>query len=217
MVPLTLFGKLTWESSSQGVPARDCRAGLGNEAARDHAQADRHLFAAQGGPDARASLGAGLLLHAGGDLPGRSRDSHLVSDPHAGRPLGLSVGGLLSSELPARAGVRRTFALASLASETPASTTMWTVATMYQTAQVFGSIFQDAANSCSGASKAFKTASEPVCRVIATIMSGAVISHVKHNRGVERLYVNLAFSLQDEDGELHPPKDQTCQWALTGA
>lgn len=77
---------------------------------------------------------------------------------------------------------RWTFALASQDSQTPAGTTTWTVVNMHQTARVFGSIWQDAAPCCSGASKAFKTASEPVCRVIATIMSGAVISHVKHKR-----------------------------------
>ena len=82
---------------------------------------------------------------------------------------------------------RRTFALASLDPSTPDSTTTWTVKTMAQTAQVFGCIFEDGGPWCTGASKAFKSASEPVVRVIATIMPGAVISHVVHKRGVERL------------------------------
>ena len=82
---------------------------------------------------------------------------------------------------------RRTFALASLDPSTPDGTTTWTVKTMAQTAQVFGCIFEDGGPWCTGASKAFKSASEPVVRVIATIMPGAVISHVVHKRGVERL------------------------------
>ena len=69
---------------------------------------------------------------------------------------------------------RQTFAFATQDLLTSARTTTWTIPTMDQTAQVFGSIFQDAGPSCSGASKVLKTASEPVVRVIATIMPGAV-------------------------------------------
>ena len=83
---------------------------------------------------------------------------------------------------------RATFAFASPDSETRPGTTTWFVSTMDQTSQVFGSIFEDGAQWCSGASKAFKSASEPVVRVIATIVPGAVISHVVQKRGVERLY-----------------------------
>lgn len=102
---------------------------------------------------------------------------------------------------------RQTFAMASVDSATPPGTTTWRMETMWQTALVFASIFTDGPSSCSGASKAFKSNSEPVIRVIATIMPGAVVSHVVLARGVERLYVNLNYSLQDEDGELHAPKD----------
>ena len=82
---------------------------------------------------------------------------------------------------------RQTFAFATQDLSTPAGTTTWTIPTMDKTMQVFGSIFLDAGPSCSGASKVLKTASEPVVRVIATIMSGAVISHVVHKRGLEKL------------------------------
>ena len=73
---------------------------------------------------------------------------------------------------------RQTFAFATQDLSTPAGTTTWTIPTMDHTMQVFGSIFLDAGPSCSGASKVLKTASEPVVRVLATIMPGAVISHV---------------------------------------
>ena len=82
---------------------------------------------------------------------------------------------------------RQTFAFASQDLETPTGTTTWRVDTMAQTTQVFGCIFQDAGTTCSGASKALKTPSEPVIRVVATIMAGAIVSHVEHKRGVERL------------------------------
>ena len=101
----------------------------------------------------------------------------------------------------------QTFALATMDFTTPRGTTTWRVETMGQVQCVFGSIFEDGPDYCSGASKAFKTASEPVIRVIGTIMSGAVISHVDHSRGVAKLFINLNYILSDEDGELHPPKD----------
>ena len=101
----------------------------------------------------------------------------------------------------------QTFALATMDFTTPPGTTTWRVETMGQVQSVFGSIFEDGPDFCSGASKAFKTASEPVIRVIGTIMPGAVISHVEQSRGVAKLFINLNYILSDEDGELHPPKD----------
>ena len=47
---------------------------------------------------------------------------------------------------------------------------------------------------------------EPVVRVLATIISGAEISHVKLARGVERLYTNLMYVLTDKAGTIHFPK-----------
>ena len=54
----------------------------------------------------------------------------------------------------------QTFALATQELPTSGGTTTWTMATMDQTMQVFGSIFQAADLSCSGASKALKSPSE---------------------------------------------------------
>ena len=101
----------------------------------------------------------------------------------------------------------QTFALATQELPTSGGTTTWTMATMDQTMQVFGSIFQAADLSCSGASKALKSPSETVARVLATIMPGAVITHVSKKKGVSIAYINFLFALITEHGELHPPKD----------
>ena len=82
---------------------------------------------------------------------------------------------------------RQTFFFATQEPETVLGTTTWTVPAMDNTSAVFGFIFQDASPSCTGASKAFKTPSEPVVRVIATIMPGAIISHVLNKRGMSKL------------------------------
>jgi hypothetical protein len=86
---------------------------------------------------------------------------------------------------------RQVFAFASQDSGTPEGTTTWTMETMDQILQVFGSIFEAGGPFCTGASKAFKTPSAPVIRVIAVVMPGAVISHVVLKRGVTRLYAWL--------------------------
>ena len=101
---------------------------------------------------------------------------------------------------------RQVFAMATQQSSTSVTTT-WRVDTIHQTDLVFNSIFEGYADKCIGASKALQTPSEPVIRVLATIITGAEISHVRLARGVERLYVNLMYVLSDEDGELHLPKD----------
>ena len=68
---------------------------------------------------------------------------------------------------------RQTFAFATTDPTTPSGTTTWRMVTMAQTQLVFGSIFEDGPAFCMGASKAFKMDSEPVIRVIGTIMPGA--------------------------------------------
>ena len=71
--------------------------------------------------------------------------------------------------------------------ETKPGTTTWTIPGMDETNQVFGYIFGAATPSCSGASKAIRSPSEFVVRVIGTIMPGAIISHVQYPRGVTKL------------------------------
>jgi len=81
----------------------------------------------------------------------------------------------------------QTFMFATQEPETKKGTTTWTIPGIDETLQVFGYIFGAATPSCSGASKALKSPSEFVVRVIGTIMPGAVISHVVHKRGVSKL------------------------------
>lgn len=81
----------------------------------------------------------------------------------------------------------QTFMFATQEPETKPGTTMWEIPGMDATLQVFGYIFGAATPSCSGASKALRSPSEFVVRVIGTIMSGAVISHVQYPRGVTKL------------------------------
>ena len=102
---------------------------------------------------------------------------------------------------------RQLFAMASVQSSTSPGTTTWCCVNMQQVDAVFGSIFEDHHRMCFGATKALQAPSEPVIRVLATIMPGAEISHVVLARGVMRLQISLMYVLFDEDGEMHPPKD----------
>ena len=102
---------------------------------------------------------------------------------------------------------RQVFAMATVSQTTPPGTTTWTVETMPQVQLVFGSIFGEFHDCCAGASKALQTKSQPVVRLLATILKGAEISHVHLARGVQRLYLNISYALSDEAGELHLPKD----------
>ena len=102
---------------------------------------------------------------------------------------------------------RQLFAMASVQPSTSPGTTTWCCVNMQQVDAVFGSIFEDHHRMCFGATKALQAPSEPVIRVLATIMPGVEISHVVLARGVMRLQINLMYVLFDEDGEMHPPKD----------
>jgi hypothetical protein len=102
---------------------------------------------------------------------------------------------------------RQAFAMATVSQSTQPGTTTWSVETMAQVQLVFGSIFEDNHDSCAGASKAIQTKSQPVVRLLATIIKGAEISHVQLTRGVQRLYINFQYVLSDGTGELHLPKD----------
>jgi hypothetical protein len=72
---------------------------------------------------------------------------------------------------------------------------------------VLSNLMATQGNACSGLSKGLQSESQFVSRVIATIITPLEISWVSMARGVDRLYINLAYALMDENGELHPPKD----------
>lgn len=60
---------------------------------------------------------------------------------------------------------------------------------------------------CAGSSRAFRTKSERVIRVVGKIIPDLEISHEVSSTGVERCYVNGMYVLATEAGELHWPKD----------
>ena len=59
----------------------------------------------------------------------------------------------------------------------------------------------------SGSTKAFKSKSERVIRVVSHVLAGMEMSHVLLASGLTRLYINFTYVLADEDGEMHAPKD----------
>ena len=102
---------------------------------------------------------------------------------------------------------RQLFAMASVQPSTSRGTTTWLCENMQQVDAVFGSLFEDHHHMCYGATKALQAPSEPVIRVLATMMPPVEISHVVLARGVIRLQINMMFVLIDEHGEMHAPKD----------
>ena len=71
---------------------------------------------------------------------------------------------------------------------------------------LMGKILTDHDPCMSGLSRALKSPSERVIRVLATLMLNLETSWVRQGDR-ERLFVNMMYLLSDEDGELHPPKD----------
>ena len=59
---------------------------------------------------------------------------------------------------------------------------------------------------CCGTTRALKTLSQPVIRVVASMMPTVEVSHQLEN-GRDRFFMNFLYVLADEDGEFHPPKD----------
>lgn len=59
---------------------------------------------------------------------------------------------------------------------------------------------------CAGLTRALRTASEPVIRVIATMLPGAEFKWAQQE-GTDRLYCKFMYALVDETGVIHPPKD----------
>ena len=84
----------------------------------------------------------------------------------------------------------------------------WTATTQAEVTEMMnGLLSQQSEFCCAGASRALRTTSEKVVRVLATPMPEAEISWVDV-KGVDKLYINFQYVLWDEDGELHPPKEE---------
>ena len=88
------------------------------------------------------------------------------------------------------------------------TTTTWTLTTVAQLNGSIPSILGLSGYACAGLTKAFQTKSEPVIRVVATLMPTFQVSHVTLASGVDRTYLNFAYVLATEHGELHWPKSK---------
>jgi len=58
-----------------------------------------------------------------------------------------------------------------------------------------------------GCTKSFRTKSETMVRVVATLMPPLEITHEVSSSGAERCYLNGMYVLATEAGEMHYPKD----------
>lgn len=83
----------------------------------------------------------------------------------------------------------------------------WELRTVAEVAEVLGPVLRRSGYNCAGSTKAFKTRSERVIRVVAKLMCPFEISHEVSPCGVERCYLNGMYVLATQDGELHFPKD----------
>jgi hypothetical protein len=80
----------------------------------------------------------------------------------------------------------------------------WTATTKAEVLLLLGPLLAESPSCCAGLTKAFKTASERVIRVVATVMPPATLQwKAGHLSGT------FWYILFDEEGELHPPKTQT--------
>jgi hypothetical protein len=97
--------------------------------------------------------------------------------------------------------------LSAPTTETPTTVT-WEATTPHALLSTLGEILTQSTHLTAGLTRALKTPSEAVIRVVATLMPLAEISHVKAgSAGLPRLYINLMYVLTDEAGEMHYPKD----------
>lgn len=83
----------------------------------------------------------------------------------------------------------------------------WELGTMAEVAQVLGPLLRKSGYACVGTTKAFRTKSERVIRVVAKLMTPFEITHEVSSLGGERCYLNGMYALVTQDGEIHYPKD----------
>jgi hypothetical protein len=94
----------------------------------------------------------------------------------------------------------------------------WVADTSDKVTEVFSPLLlMQSEYACGGSSRALRTASDKVIRVVATPMPDLVISWADVKE-TDRLYINFQYVLFDEAGELHPPKNgDKCEIELDGA
>ena len=163
---LRFFCRPFQEAGEEGLPARADHHRGGTEPESGHRPNDSLFQGARDRRNARAGAQAGLFLPTGVSLLAGFGHPYRDAPQEPVGHNGLPDGGLLDGELPARAGIPQTFAMASMQSSTSQGTTTWRIETMDQTNLVFGSIFEEFHEKCVGASKPLQSPSEPVVRVL---------------------------------------------------
>ena len=83
----------------------------------------------------------------------------------------------------------------------------WKMEDLGDLSTFFGQMLSETGKLCAGLTRALKTESENVSRVLATIIPMYEMSVVLMPRGVDRMFINFQYVLADEDGEVHWPKD----------
>ena len=84
---------------------------------------------------------------------------------------------------------------------------LWSFDSASEVAHAMNDLLPLSGMQTAGASRAIQRASEPVIRVVATMMGGLEIRHLTASGGSETLSINFMYVLMGEMGDLHPPKD----------
>lgn len=83
----------------------------------------------------------------------------------------------------------------------------WELTSLAEIGSTLGPIMRKSSFVCAGSTRAFRTKSERVIRVVAKLMPPMEIAHEVSGSGAERCYLNGMYVLATENGELHFPKD----------
>lgn len=83
----------------------------------------------------------------------------------------------------------------------------WELTSLSEIASTLSPLLARSPYVCAGSTKAFRTKSERVIRVVAKMMPPLEVVHEVSSGGVERFYLNGMYTLATENGELHFPKD----------
>lgn len=121
---------------------------------------------------------------------------------------GDQVYQMLAFSLPyfPRELLKEIFPKESLTEESPKKVT-WELTSVSEIASAIAPLLQKSSYPCAGSTKAFRTKSERVVRVVAKMMPPMEVAHEVSSSGMERLYLNGMYVLATENGELHFPKD----------
>lgn len=84
---------------------------------------------------------------------------------------------------------------------------LWELASVSEVSQTLGPLLERSTYVCAGSTKAFRTPSERVIRVVAKVMPPFEIRHEILRSGAERCYLNGMYALVTQDLEFHFPKD----------